>query len=295
MGDHDCCVGECGEQRTDLLEVLRRLQHPTLARAIPLKDLQHLLHICVVRGLIGGEIVVAPLRHTGNPFEVVVREVRSHELVLLVHMIGFHGMHRSDERGAGLHRLPLVLTAGPAGVHPIGSERFAGIRNRLIGLPQRHGTKAGIRSQQVDEIRGARAGQADDNDRLLDRYVADLGMLLQQVFDAQTRGRVLGAVAEHEHATETRTFGVGIDFGQLHSEPLAEIERTEVVESGGGHGRFEHGVDGEFSVLGLAVVDSHALDVVEHRRPQVVDADLVGHDAITPPDSRRRRPAPNRW
>ena len=120
-------------------------------------------------------------------------------------------------------------------------------------------------------------------------------MLLQQILDAQTGRRVFGAVAEHEHAPETGAFRVGVDLGQLHAESLTEIVRTEILEAGGGDGRFEHGVDTEFGVLGLAVVDAHALDVVEHRRTQVVDADLVGHVALMPPGSRRRRPAPNRW
>ena len=117
----------------------------------------------------------------------------------------------------------------------------------------------------------------------------------QKVLDAQTGRRVFGAVSEHEHATETGAFRIGIDFGQLHAEALAEIGRTEILEAGGGDGRFEHSIDTEFGVPGLAVVDTHALDVIEHRRTQVVDADLVGHGVLRPPGSRRRRPAPNRW
>ena len=120
-------------------------------------------------------------------------------------------------------------------------------------------------------------------------------MLLQQVLDAEAGRCVLRAVAEHEHAAEAGAIGVGIDLGELQSEPFTEVEWPEVVESGGGDGGLEHGVDAEFGVPGLPEVDTHALDVVEHRRPEVVDADLVRHDALTPPGSRRRRRAPNRW
>ena len=159
-----------------LLEVLGRLEHPALAGPVPLQDLQHRLHVGVVRGLVVAEVVVAPLRGPGHPLEVVGREVGQHQLELLVDVVGLHGVHGGHERGADLHRLPRLLASGPAGVDAVGPGLLPRVGHRLVGLPQRHRTEPGVRGQQVHQVGRARTGQPDDDHRLLDRDVQDLRM-----------------------------------------------------------------------------------------------------------------------
>ena len=60
--DRERRVGERREQRRDLLEVLRRLQHPAVRAAQEREHLQDLLHVRVVRALVEREVVVAPAR-----------------------------------------------------------------------------------------------------------------------------------------------------------------------------------------------------------------------------------------
>ena len=165
MGHHDGGVGEGVQERPELLEVLGRLENPTLSGMEPLQDLEHRLHVGVVGGLVVGEVVVAPPRGPGHPLEGVAREVRHLQLDLLVHVVGLHRVHGRHERRRGLHRLPGAVATGPARVHPVDLGRVLRVWHGLVGLPEGHRTEPGVRGQQVDQVGGARPRQPDDDDR----------------------------------------------------------------------------------------------------------------------------------
>ena len=97
-------------------------------------------------------------------------------------------------------------------------------------------------------------------------------MALQQVVDEQPVGGVAGAVAEHEHAAESRALGVGVHLVELHTHALAEVVGPEVVEAGALDRCGADRIDGQLGGDGLAVLDRHPLGVVQHRVGEVVDS-----------------------
>ena len=205
VGDHDGRIRERRHQRADLLQVLGALQHPALPRPVPLEDLEPRLHVGVLRGLVVGEVVVAPARPPGDPLQVVAGEVGAHELQLFVDVVGVHGVHRGDERRAGAEALPRVLAALPARVDAAGPGRLVRVGHRLLALPERHGAQPLVGRDQVDQVRGAGAGQADHDDRPRDLDVVDLGVLLQQLADAQPVDRVADDVVVSRHQRSRRS------------------------------------------------------------------------------------------
>lgn len=233
-----------------------------------------------MRGLVVGQVVVTPDGGAGDPLEVVVGEVGRHELVLLVDVVGGHGVHGGHVGGPDLHGLPCRLAAGPAGVDAVGAGGLVGVGHGLVGLPQRQRPEAGVGGQQVDQVGRPRPGQAHHDHGGHDRDVEDLGVAGQQVGDAQAVGRRPHAVVEHEEAAQAGALGVGVHLLQLHRQALPEVVGPEVVEAGAGRGRLAHRGHRQLGGVGLAVVEADALDVVQDRLGQVVDADLA-HRRVT--------------
>ena len=221
--DHDRRVREGGEQRAELLEVLRRLQHPALARPHPLEDLEHRLHVRVVRRLVVAEVVVAPARRAHHPFLVVAGEVRELELDLLVDVVGAHRVHRRHQRRGRLHAGPGALRARVARIHAARARWLARIGHGLLPLPERHRAQPLVRGDQVHEVRGARARQAHHDDRPADLDLVDLGVALQQVADAEPVRRRAQRVVPDREAAEARALGVLVHLFELEREAFPEV------------------------------------------------------------------------
>ncbi len=227
-----------------------------------------------------GEVVVAPPWCACHPLEVVVGEVRRHELVLLMNMIGVHRMHGGDERCSGLHRLPRSLATGPSWVDSGRSRRLAGVRHRLVRLPQRQRPESRVGGQEIDQVGGAGSWQADDDQRRLDPDVQDLRVVPEEVTDPEPVGRGANRITEHQHAAESRALDVRVHFVELDGEPLAEAVRSEVVQPDTAYCLFAHGVDGKRCGLRVAVLDPHSLHTTEDGRAEVVDVDITGHTGV---------------
>ena len=63
----------------------------------------------------------------------------------------------------------------------------------------------------------------------------------------------------------------------IGSQPTAAQRASLATQAGTGAGGVTDGVDGESGCLGLAIVEGHALDVVEDRGAEVVDRYGFGH------------------
>ena len=202
MGDDDGGVGKGGEQRPELLEMLGRLEHPPLAKplpctgalpftgarpftgALPLEYLEDGLQVGVVGGLVVGQVVVAPPRDARHPFELIAGEVRQLQLQLLMDVVGPHGVHGAHVRQHRLHALPLAFGPSVTGVGAVRPALLAGVGHRLVALPQRERTQAGVGGDEIDQMGGSRAGQAHDDDRRRDLDVGDLGATGEEIADA---------------------------------------------------------------------------------------------------------------
>ena len=120
-----------------------------------------------------------------------------------------------------------------------------------------------------------------DDDRLLDRDLKDLRMTLEEIVDQQAIGGISRAIAEHQHPSDAGAIWVVVHLGELHVETLSDIVGPEVTQTGARHRSRTHRIDAEFCVHRLAVLERHALHVVEHRSSQVVDSNFVAH-SISP-------------
>jgi hypothetical protein len=153
MRDRDGRVGKRVDERAQLLEVLRRLEHPAVRAAQPLERLQRRLEVRVVRPLVERQVVIAPARRAAQPLEPVRREVQVLDLDLLVHVLRRHVVHRLQERHprGGL----LVLDEAPhvPRIAAVAARPFAGDRNGLEALPVRQ--RAQARSRRRSGSRGA--------------------------------------------------------------------------------------------------------------------------------------------
>ena len=263
--------GKVAQEGPELLEVLGRLEDPALLGVDPLQNLEHRLHVGVVRSLVVGEVVVAPLRAPRHPLERVAREVGQLQLDLLVHVIGLHRVHGRHERRRGLHGLPGALATGPPWIHPVDLGRLLRVPHRLVGLPERHGSEPRVRGQQVDEVGGARTRQPDHYDRPGDGDLEDLGVAGQQVADEEAVGGAADAVGEHQQSPDAGSLFVGVHLGQLQAESHGETLVPEVGQAGALPGGVTHGIDREVGRLRFPVADGHPLDVVEDGGVQVVD------------------------
>ena len=199
---------------------------------LPLQDLEHGLQIGVVRGLVVGQVVVAPARDAGHPLELVAREVGQLELELLVDVVGSHGVHG---RQVGQHRppsLPLLLGPLVAGVGPSGRAARRGrerARSSPTGAANAGGWSAARRlTRWVVPDRGSPTTMIG----AVDLDIEDLGMAGEQVADPQTVGGVADAVAEERQCARGRCVGIAVDLRQPQPEPGPEVVGPEVVEAG---------------------------------------------------------------
>ena len=94
--------------------------------------------------------------------------------------------------------------------------------------------------------------------------------------DAQPVRRVAHAVTEQHEAAEAGAFGVGVHLGQPQGEARPEVAGAEVLEAGALDGGGEDGLHVQLYRVPFPVVESEALDVGEHRIPQVGDAGSGG-------------------
>ena len=129
MGLNDGGVGIDAQQRRQLLAVLIALQDPATVIGELIDDrLQHPLAIGVMRGLIVGEIIVAPARHLGHPFPLIGAEIRHLQLVLAAGMVRRMLVHRGHDR-IGLHLLPMRIGTDPSWIEPVRTGVLTGRRD----------------------------------------------------------------------------------------------------------------------------------------------------------------------
>jgi hypothetical protein len=145
--------GNVSTSAPQLLEVLRRLEHPAVRSAKPLERLQRRLEIRVVRPLIERQVVIAPARRGAEPLEPVGREVEVLDLDLLVHVLGRHVVHRLQQRHPRGGLLVLDETPHVPRIAAVAARPFAGDRNGLEALPVRQRAQARVGGDQVHEVR----------------------------------------------------------------------------------------------------------------------------------------------
>ena len=141
MGDDEGGVGEGGQQRTELFEMLGRLEDPAGPAPQPLEDLQDGPEVLVGRGLVGGPVGVAPGGDEREGLEEHGGDVDGQELDLLVDVVDRHLVH-AFEVGHGL--VGHVQGEGGAGQAGIGLARgraFGLGQDRLEALPVGQGAQ----------------------------------------------------------------------------------------------------------------------------------------------------------
>ncbi len=72
----------------------------------------------------------------------------------------------------------ILRAAPPSRVDAVDVRSLTVERERFLALPERQRTKPCVGGQEVDEMRRAGAGQADDDQRTLDLHIVDLGIAL---------------------------------------------------------------------------------------------------------------------
>ena len=218
MGERDGGVGERVDQWTELLEVLRRLEHPTPGAAQERQCLQHGLQVGVVLALIERQVVVAPIGNACVPLERVGGEVDVEQLDLLLDRRREAIVHVLRERGHRRFGCVVVRAALPARVDAVGAGTFAVERVRLLALPERQRPEPGVGGQQVDEVRGARAGQADDDERTVDLDGVDLGIAAEQVGQEQPAHEQPEDPASQDQPPEVGQARIAIDRREVGAE-----------------------------------------------------------------------------
>ena len=243
-------VREDGRHRAELLEMLRRLEHPAIAAALPLEHLQELAEVPVRRCLIVRLVVVTPRRHRRDGVEQHRREVDREQLDLFVDVPCRHLVHplevrqrvvEEPERGVGTDDARIGCTR----------RRLLGRReHRLEALPVGERPQAGVGGHQVVEVRGPGAREPADDDRPGDLDVEDLGMARHEVLDAQPVLQQREQEPVRVHAAERVEAGFGIEAVDEDVEAFAEVAGTEVVEPGLGASLPEKGVRGQLDLAG---------------------------------------------
>ena len=266
-------VGEGRDERSELLEVLRRFQHPPVRTAEVGERAENSLQVRVVRPLVETEVEVAPPRHAREPLERVRREVEVFELDLLLDRVRVLVVHRAQQRHHRHLRLVAAAAAFDARVDVVRSRAVAGEGHRLEALPVGERPQSRIGRDEVDEVRRPRPRESDHDDRRRDGDVVDLGMPAVQILDEQAAAeQAHGPLTDREPSELVQT-GVGFDRGDHRPQPRQEVVGAEVVEAGAGASRIEQRAFVERDVERRAVVEGRALRVVEPWLAQVVDVD----------------------
>jgi hypothetical protein len=224
-------IGEGGQQRAELLEVLRGLQHPPVRAAQVRQHLQLSAQERVVGPLVEPEVVVAPPRHPGVPFERVRAHVEVDQLAVLLDAPRRPVVHECRQRRVGVGQLPLGEAAGVARVDPVAPRPVPEHRRGLADLPPRHRPEAGVGGQQVHQVGRARAGEAHHDDRRLQLDGERLGVAAHEVLEPQPRPQQAERAVAHQVAAEAREPGIGVDRGQVVAEAVDHAGVAQVVEA----------------------------------------------------------------
>ena len=99
-----------------------------------------------------------------------------------------HGGRSCIERGQRRRRggqLPLGVAPQVPGVHAVAPGAVAEHRRGLADLPPRHRPEPGVGRQQVDQVGGARAGEADHDHRRVELDLERLGIAAHEVLEPQ--------------------------------------------------------------------------------------------------------------
>ena len=185
MGDDQGGVGEGGQQRSELLEVLGRLEDPAGAAAEPLEDLEDGAEVLVGRGLVAGAVRVAPRGDERGGLEEHGRDVDGEELDLLVDVVDGHLVHPLEVRQGRVQEFEGRRRARPAGIGSAGGRAFGVGQDGFDALPVGQGAEARVGGDEVVEMGRPRAGEAGDDDGAGDLDVVDLGMPVQDVADQE--------------------------------------------------------------------------------------------------------------
>ena len=94
-------------------------------------------------------------------------------------------VHRGEQRHHLHLRFVLALAAGEARIDAVAIGSRAGPRARFEALPVRERAQAGVGRDEIHEVRGARAGQADHDDRRRELDVEDLRAPAHEILDEQ--------------------------------------------------------------------------------------------------------------
>ena len=137
VGDDEGGVGEGGPQRSELLEVLGRLEDPACAAAQELEDLQDRPEVLVGGGLVAVAVVVAPRRDQRRRLEEHGGDVDGQELDLLVDVVDGHLVHPGEVREGLIEDVEGEGGAGQTGIGGAGRRAFGRRPGRARGSPSR--------------------------------------------------------------------------------------------------------------------------------------------------------------
>ena len=226
--------------------------------------------------LVEAEVEVAPARHAGVPFQHVAGEVQVEDLDLFFDRLGEAVVHRGGGRSADHHRVVLVLRAGVPRVDSVNVGALPRNRQRLLAFPVRQRAAPRIGGQQVDQMRRARAGHADDDEGLLDRDRLDLGMPFEQFGQRQPVAQQPHDALAQRPADQLGQAVVGLDRPDVGSDAIPEpVGGGEVVDACFGDPLGDHPLDVQVDVAALGVLEDLPLDIGQLRSGQIVETELL--------------------
>ncbi len=213
--DHDNrCVWVRLQQRSQLLTVLIRLEHPALvARKLPSQKAEYAPHIEVVRRLVVTEVVVPKFRNVCHPLPLIAGEVGNLQFVLTARVVRRLLVHDGED-GVLAQSLPSLVGPGPPRIGTLGSGLFAGTRRRLCGEIDRQVTQTAIRCEQVLEMSAPGAREGDDIDWADDGDVMRTRILCPIVLDQESVGSRFDAVVPEDFLVCFPNILVRSDLGQ---------------------------------------------------------------------------------
>ena len=195
---------------------------------------------------------------------------------------GLIGCIAASSGAVALHRSQRARRARVARVDAVRPGPLARVGHRLLALPERHRAQALVGGDQVHEVRGARARQADHDDR--PRGSPSSWISGWRFSRSRMRSRFAAARTqslEDREAAEARALGVVVDLVELEREALAEVGGAEVVEAACAP-RPRRARPATVSSTGCFSPYASAARCTsrQHGRAQVVDADLLGHQRV---------------
>lgn len=176
-------IGVFVQQRIEGCEMHRTLEHPSIVHVTALKVLEEMPMIGIGRR---GTLLVYPLliardveRDTGLRSEQALREDRH----AFLRQFGPHLVNRGEGRSHGVHMAEVLARLLYPRVGGVGFSLRWGIRE--LCFPAHRGPVGGVMGEQVEQDGRAGPRKPDDEQRLLDRYARDLGMLCSMPVDRE--------------------------------------------------------------------------------------------------------------